>query len=71
MPGGAIRAAFVFLRMDPALAAMPAEDLALAQAAGVILLWSDRAFEGAGPLARGRRAGDPAARYFGSDPCRL
>lgn len=50
--GGAIRAAFVFLRMAPALAAMPAEDLALAQAAGVILLWSDRAFEGAGPLAR-------------------
>ena len=48
---GAIKAAFVFLRMDAALAAMPAEDLALAQAAQVILLWSDRAFAGTSPLA--------------------
>ena len=49
---GAIKAAFVFLRMDDALAGMPAETLALAQAVGVILLWSDRAFEGWSPLAR-------------------
>ncbi|MEO6301454.1 MAG: hypothetical protein ABIV25_06355 [Paracoccaceae bacterium] len=49
---GAIKAAFVFLRMDPALAAMPAEDLALAQAVQVICLWSDRAFVGSPPLVR-------------------
>lgn len=49
---GAIRAAFVFLRMDAALQALPAADLALAQAAEVMLLWSDRAFQGRGPLAR-------------------
>ncbi len=53
--GGAIRAAFVFLRMDAALAAMPAETLALTQAAQAILLWSDRAFAEVSPLAR---AGD-------------
>ncbi|MCE6958222.1 DUF2927 domain-containing protein [Cereibacter sphaeroides] len=50
---GAIRAAFVFLRMDEHLAAMPAEALALAQAAQAMLLWSDRAFTEASPLARG------------------
>jgi hypothetical protein len=49
---GAIRAAFVFLRMDAALAAMPAETLALAQAVQTMLLWSDRAFDGTSPLAR-------------------
>ncbi len=49
---GAIKAAFVFLRMDASLAAMPAETLALAQAVQVILLWSDRAFDGTSPLAR-------------------
>lgn len=38
---GAIRAAFVFLRMDAALADLPADALALAQAAQVMLLWSD------------------------------
>ncbi|MDR0810152.1 MAG: hypothetical protein LBE86_13675 [Gemmobacter sp.] len=54
-PEGAIRAAFVFLRMDTALAAMPVETLALTQAAQMILLWSDRAFADASPLAR---AGD-------------
>jgi hypothetical protein len=51
-PAGAIRAAFVFLRMDAALADLPAADLALDEAAQVILLWSDRAFAGFGPLAR-------------------
>ncbi|HEX9857511.1 MAG TPA: hypothetical protein VGA75_04090 [Paracoccaceae bacterium] len=49
---GAIKAAFVFVRMDAALAAIPAETLALSQAAQVILLWSDRAFADASPLAR-------------------
>jgi hypothetical protein len=50
--GGAIKAAFVFLRMDAALAETPADTLALAQAVQVILLWSDRAFERTSPLAR-------------------
>jgi hypothetical protein len=48
---GAIRAAFVFLRMDEHLAAVPAETLALSQAVQVIVLWSDRAFAGVSPLA--------------------
>jgi hypothetical protein len=49
---GAIKAAFVFLKMDAALAGMEAETLALAQAVQVVLLWSDRAFDGTSPLAR-------------------
>ena len=48
---GAIRAAFVFLRMDEALSDIPAEDLALAQAAQVVLLWGARAFAEKSPLA--------------------
>ncbi|WP_126976901.1 hypothetical protein [Frigidibacter oleivorans] len=48
---GAIRAAFVFVRMDAALAALPAETIALAQAVQVILTWSDGAFRGGSPLA--------------------
>jgi hypothetical protein len=47
---GAIRAAFVFLRMDDHLAAVPAETLALSQSVQTVLLWSDRAFSGAPPL---------------------
>lgn len=50
-PQGAIRASFVFLRMDAALSDLPAEDLALAQMAQVILLWSEKAFAGTSPLA--------------------
>ena len=50
-PSGAIKAAFVFLRMDDALSALPVADLALMQAAQVILLWSDRAFAPLSPLA--------------------
>ena len=46
---------FVFVRMDDALADVPAEDIALAQAAQTILLWSDLAFMDKGPLAQ---AGD-------------
>lgn len=49
---GAIKAAFVFLKMDAALAAMEAETLALAQAVQTVLLWSDRAFDGTSPLGR-------------------
>ncbi|KAF0114995.1 MAG: hypothetical protein FD150_1233 [Rhodobacteraceae bacterium] len=49
---GAIKAAFVFLKMDAALAEMEAETLALAQAVQTVVLWSDRAFDGTSPLAR-------------------
>ncbi|WP_372609786.1 hypothetical protein [Aquicoccus sp.] len=49
---GAIRAAFVFLRMDESLSDMAAEDLALAQAVQVIVLWGTRAFGETSPLAR-------------------
>lgn len=51
-PSGAIKAAFVFLKMDEGLAAMEAETLALAQAVQVVVLWSTHAFEGTSPLAR-------------------
>lgn len=49
---GAIRACFAFVRMDDDLDSVPAEVLALNQAVQMILLWSDRAFTGASPLAR-------------------
>ena len=48
---GAIRAAFVFLRMDEALSEVPADALALSQAVQVMLLWSDTAFREMPPLA--------------------
>lgn len=48
---GAIKAAFVFLRMDENLVDVPAETLALSQAVQTILLWSDTAFVGVSPLA--------------------
>ncbi|MBN2760135.1 MAG: hypothetical protein JXQ79_06525 [Rhodobacteraceae bacterium] len=47
----AIRAAFVFIRMDAALSDIPAETLALSQAVQVILLWSDTAFTDRSALA--------------------
>lgn len=50
-PAGAIRAAFLLIRMDAHLQAVPAETLALSQAAQAILLWSDQAFLGGSPLA--------------------
>lgn len=53
---GAIRAAFVFLRMDAALADVPAATLALVQAVQVILLWSDTAFRNHPPLVRAEGA---------------
>ncbi|AVO36800.1 hypothetical protein [Pukyongiella litopenaei] len=53
---GAIRAAFVFLCMDDALAAQPAEELALAQVVQVMLLWAPGAFRDRSPLARAGQA---------------
>lgn len=47
---GAIKAAFVLLRMDAHLSAVPADVLALSQAVQIIVLWSDCAFEGRSPL---------------------
>jgi len=49
---GAIKACFVFVRMDAEMAQVPAETLALSQIVQTILLWSDRAFTEASPLAR-------------------
>lgn len=51
-PDGAIKAAFVFLRMDEALSAVPAETLALNEAAQVILLWGEGAFADSSPLGQ-------------------
>jgi hypothetical protein len=48
---GAIRACFVFLRMDAHLEAVSADTLALNQAAQTILLWSDLACRDQSPLA--------------------
>ena len=48
---GAIRATFVFLRMDEHMAAVGADTLALSQAVQTILLWSDMAFQDTAPLA--------------------
>jgi hypothetical protein len=48
---GAIKAAFVFVRMDRHMQAVPAETIALSQAVQTILLWSDTAFLGQSPLA--------------------
>jgi len=47
---GAIKAAFVLLRMDAHLLPVPADVLALSQAVQIIVLWSDCAFEGRSPL---------------------
>ncbi|MEM9319871.1 MAG: hypothetical protein AAGA70_12845 [Pseudomonadota bacterium] len=49
---GAIKAAFVFIRMDENMASLPAETIALSQIVQTIVLWSDTAFREAGPLAR-------------------
>lgn len=48
---GAVRACFAFIRMGPELAALPAETVALDQAARAILAWSDTAFAARSPLA--------------------
>ena len=49
---GAIRACFVFVRMDAHLSDIPAETLALVQVAQTILVWSDTAFKDGSPVAR-------------------
>ncbi|WP_338548905.1 hypothetical protein [Roseovarius phycicola] len=49
---GAIKASFVFLRMDGELSKVPADTLALAQVVQTIVLWSDTAFVGRSPLAQ-------------------
>lgn len=49
---GAIRACFVFVRMDAHLSDIPAETLALVQVAQTILVWSDQAFSNGSPVAR-------------------
>ncbi|MCC5986744.1 MAG: hypothetical protein JJT95_03615 [Pararhodobacter sp.] len=51
---GAIRAAVVFVRLDAAMAELPATDLALLQAVQAILLWSDRGYAGMAPFLRGK-----------------
>ena len=48
---GAIKAAFVFLRMDEELSEVPAQTLALSQVVQTILLWSDMAFRDRSALA--------------------
>ena len=47
---GAIKACFIFLRMDDVLSAQPAETLALSQVVQSVLLWSDLAFTDRSPL---------------------
>ncbi|MEL6167171.1 MAG: hypothetical protein AAFR35_00675 [Pseudomonadota bacterium] len=49
---GGIKACFAFVCMDAHMSEMPAETVALGQAAQAILLWSDQAFTDAPPLAR-------------------
>ena len=49
-PAGAIKAAFVFVRMDADLESVAVDVLALSQAVRIILLWSDRAFADRSPL---------------------
>ena len=53
---GAIKAAFVFMRADAEMLALPAEDLALSEAVKMIMLWSDSAFKPHGPLAKAEGA---------------
>ena len=48
---GAIKACFVFLRIDKSLADMPAQTLCLSQAVQTIVLWSEAAFAQRSPLA--------------------
>ena len=47
---GAIKACFVFLRMDEHLSNVPAQTLALSQIVQSMVLWSDTAFKDASPL---------------------
>lgn len=49
---GAIKACFIFLRMDKALSDLPAETLALSQVVQAMLVWSDQAFATRSPLGQ-------------------
>ncbi|MBL4927189.1 hypothetical protein [Fuscibacter oryzae] len=53
---GAIKAAFVFLRMNGPLADLPAEVVALNEATQTILTWGEGAFAETSPLARAEEA---------------
>ena len=48
---GGIRACFSFVCMDKHLSSIPADTLALNQMVQAVLLWSDKAFQQASPLA--------------------
>ncbi|MGJ8586001.1 MAG: hypothetical protein ACSHXD_18070 [Marinosulfonomonas sp.] len=48
---GAIQACFLFLRVDAAMQDMAAEDIALGQAAQMMLVWGASAFSAKSPLA--------------------
>ncbi|MFP7675329.1 hypothetical protein ACG74X_18430 [Marivita sp. S0852] len=80
---GAIKACFVFLRMDAVLSDIPAETLALSQVVQSMVLWSDTAFTDRSPLgaledgrvvlrpdigALLRAAYDPVMPVMASDP---
>ena len=47
---GAIRAAFLFIRMTPQMASLSAETIALTNAVQIILTWGPDAFAGVSPL---------------------
>ena len=47
---GAIRACFVFIKMDKHLKKVPAETLMLSQVVQSVLLWSDNVFTHNSPL---------------------
>lgn len=49
---GAIKACFIFLRMDATMSSLPAETLALSQVVQSMLLWSDVAFTDRSPLGQ-------------------
>ena len=49
---GAIKAAFVFIRMDAETLELPADDFALSEAVKMILIWCDTAFKSYGPLVK-------------------
>ncbi|WP_406870829.1 hypothetical protein [Thioclava sp. 'Guangxiensis'] len=53
---GAIRACFSFVRMDEAMAEVPAETIALGQAVQMILAWGNEAWTGRSPLGLARGA---------------
>lgn len=49
---GAIKACFVFLRIDDVMSTQPAETLALSQVVQSVVLWSDTAFTDRSPLGK-------------------